>query len=355
MFKLRDDDSSASYDVSGVAPGPRWLLPKAVVSLELMAFVLVCVALFQARDVVVPVAFAGLAVLTVYPLYRAMRTKIGRAASVAACFIGVVAVFAALVGLVALCLSQVGSSFSRLKEAVEATQRELPDWLAGFIDVVSGENLGPQALDATGDSVQMSVGIILALAFFTLALLDADRLASRVRESESLLGFADATEEVARNVRQYLIARTVVGLMTGVAVAFGCWGLGIELFLVWGALNFLLNYIPTLGSILAVIPPALFVWATTGSPSEVLLVLGIIGGVQVVMGNYVDPLIQSRFVELSPFGVLLSVVFWGWLWGIAGAFIGVPMTVALLMLCKRSSRYAWVHTALVAKKTQPAG
>lgn len=321
---------------------------------ELVALFSVGFAAFHMREVLVPVAFALLAVLAVHPLYERLRLRIGRAPAAGVCFVVVAAVVALLFTLITVCFLEVKdyvdqhASSGSIESGIEHFRKQLPDVIAPSVKSLQEGGWANGAFEPTLRlGLHSSVGVVLALAFFLLALLDAQRLRHRVRQNGRWKWFGEATVETATNVRRYLLARTVVGLLTGVAVSVGCWAVGVELFIVWGALNFLLNYIPTLGSILGVFPPALFVWITTGSGAEVLLVLGIVGGVQLVMGNYVDPLIQSRFVELSPFGVLLSVVFWGWLWGIAGAFIGVPMTVGLLMCCKRFDSHRWIHTALV--------
>jgi predicted PurR-regulated permease PerM len=77
-----------------------------------------------------------------------------------------------------------------------------------------------------------------------------------------------------------------------------------------------------------------------------LLVLLGVGGVQFVMGQYIDPLLQGKYLALSPLVVLLSVTFWGWLWGVAGAFIGVPLTIGIVITCRHFERTRWIATLL---------
>ena len=72
------------------------------------------------------------------------------------------------------------------------------------------------------------------------------------------------------------------------------------------------------------------------------------------MGNYVDPLLQGKYLSLSPLVVLVSVVFWGWLWGIAGAFIGIPLTVAAVIACDRFEQTKWIAT-LLARRPEKDG
>jgi hypothetical protein len=104
---------------------------------------------------------------------------------------------------------------------------------------------------------------------------------------------------------------------------------------------------PTIGSILGVLPPALYALAQSdGGMGLALLSLGVIGGIQLIMGNYIDPLVQGRVLSLSPLIVLFSVAFWGWMWGVAGAFIGVPITIATVLICRRFESTRWIATLL---------
>jgi predicted PurR-regulated permease PerM len=100
--------------------------------------------------------------------------------------------------------------------------------------------------------------------------------------------------------------------------------------LVWGLVAFVLNYIPTLGSIVAVIPPTLLALIFQGIGRGVATLVGL-AVIQVILGNFVDPRLQGHTLKLSPFVALLSIVFWGWVWGIPGALLGIPMTMSLVV------------------------
>jgi predicted PurR-regulated permease PerM len=108
---------------------------------------------------------------------------------------------------------------------------------------------------------------------------------------------------------------------------------------VWGLLAFVLNFIPTLGSLIAAIVPALVATLFQG-PAIGAATLAGLAVIQTILGNFVDPKLQGTYLKLSPFVALLSIVFWGWVWGIPGAFIGVPMTAAVMLFANefKSSR-----------------
>ena len=135
--------------------------------------------------------------------------------------------------------------------------------------------------------------------------------------------------DIADKVRKYLFVRTVLGAAS--ACAAGAWLLilDVDLVLVWVVLTFALNYIPNIGSIIAVFPPSLMALLQHG-PVYGLLTLGGLTVIEQVIGNFIDPRMQGRRLRVSPVVVLVALLFWSWMWGAVGALLAVPMTVLLL-------------------------
>lgn len=141
----------------------------------------------------------------------------------------------------------------------------------------------------------------------------------------------DAFDRMAHKFQRYVLVQGFTSVLTGALTWGWCALLGLELAFLWGLVAFAFNFVPTVGSILAVVPPTLFALGFGGP----LVALGVFGGlavIQLVLGNFVDPALQGQAVDLVPVVVLLSVVFWSWLWGIGGAIIAVPMTLALVLV-----------------------
>ncbi len=147
-------------------------------------------------------------------------------------------------------------------------------------------------------------------------------------------------------VRRYFVVRTLVGLGTGMAIWIACLIAGIELALIYGVLNFALNYFPTIGSLLAVIPPALLTYATTGDIGQTVLAVGVVGGIQLVMGIVVAPLIQGRELECSSTLVLVAVIAGGWIGGVPGAFLAMPALLAVRAWAACQGERAWLVDAI---------
>lgn len=143
----------------------------------------------------------------------------------------------------------------------------------------------------------------------------------------------DAFERMTGKFARYFLVQAFSSIVTGILTGLYCWLVGIEFPFVWGLLTAVLNFIPTVGSIVAVVPPTLFALAFGGIGTAALVLVGL-GVIQFGMGNVVDPILQGNALQLSEVVILLSVVFWGWLWGIGGAFIAVPLTIAVVLLCE---------------------
>ncbi len=176
------------------------------------------------------------------------------------------------------------------------------------------ELAGKALLPAFQISFTLIGGLVLVLAFFVLGLLEVGafrtklHLAASERNNTRLL---QALPGITTNFQRYIVVRTGIGLLTGILAGLFCWVVGLDFAFIWGLINFLLNYIPTLGSIIGVAPPVLFSLLQFGDPLHILIVLGGVGGIQLIMGNYIDPLVQGKYLSLSPLVVLLSVTFWG--------------------------------------------
>lgn len=147
-------------------------------------------------------------------------------------------------------------------------------------------------------------------------------------------GGLDPFAVVAARVRAYLWARTLLGAVTGVLYALWLWAFGVDLLFVWFVLAFLLNYIPTIGSLIAGGLASGYAFLTKDFGTAAFASAGILV-IEQVIGNFIDPRVQGRQVSLSPLIILIALLFWGWIWGVAGAFLAVPMTTVILILSAR--------------------
>lgn len=138
-------------------------------------------------------------------------------------------------------------------------------------------------------------------------------------------------------VQLYLLAKTAVSLTTGVIASIILLAFGVDFAIMWGLFIFLLDYIPNIGSVIAIIPPILVCFIQYGFDFHFIIVAIMLIMLQMVMGNVVEPRVVGKHLNLSPLVVIISLVFWGWLWGIPGMVLAIPLVSSLKIVCENIS------------------
>jgi len=137
---------------------------------------------------------------------------------------------------------------------------------------------------------------------------------------------------VSKTIRMYLSITTIISLCTGILVYIACLIFGLEGAVLWGFIAFVLNFIPTIGSIIAVVFPTLFALVSFAELSQVLFLLIVLGVIQFVVGNIIYPKMMGNKLNISQFIVILSLVIWGAMWGTVGMFLSVPLMMILMII-----------------------
>lgn len=217
-----------------------------------------------------------------------------------------------------------------VKQTMSAYGVPLPDNVLASPDVQ--QRLGTLTASAVRLASEIVTGLVLVFFLVLLMLLEApvwDENTRRVLQDDRGRLALDTIGEIAEKVRGYLYVRTLLGLMSAGAAGLWLLILDVDLVLVWVVLTFALNYIPNLGSVLAVIPPSLMA-AVQHGPMHALITIGGLTVFEQIIGNFIDPRMQGRRLQISPVVVLVALIFWTWMWGAVGALLAVPMTVTLL-------------------------
>lgn len=138
--------------------------------------------------------------------------------------------------------------------------------------------------------------------------------------------------KIENSISSYLRLKTYVSLLTGILSYIVLVLVGVDSAPFWAFLIFLLNYIPTIGSLVATAFPAIFSLIQFGEFTPFLIVLLAVGAVQVVVGNVVEPRIFGKSLNLSPLVTILALAIWGKIWGITGMILSVPITVIMIIV-----------------------
>ena len=145
---------------------------------------------------------------------------------------------------------------------------------------------------------------------------------------------ATVIANIEEEVRKYLLTKTLVNLGHGILVGLLLAAFGVDFAPLWGFLTFIAHYIPTVGAVISVGIPTVFMLLQFESTGWALLVAAINLVIQFVIGNMLEPRIMGTSLDLSPVLVLLSLIFWGWLWGAWGMILAVPITSTLKIVCE---------------------
>lgn len=200
-----------------------------------------------------------------------------------------------------------------------------------------------------------SFGVVIVLTVFMLS--EAQGFSRRFGAIQEARGpNFERLSDAMRDTQRYLGIKTVISLATGLLAACLCWVAGLDFFLLWGILAFVMNFIPVVGSLIASIPPILLALiAKDGGPTDALVVAGGYGLINMFLDNFVQPLLLGRRFGLSILVVVLCVLFWGWLWGLIGIILAVPLTMILKVVLDNSDEFRWVAVAIGQEPKRPIG
>jgi len=179
---------------------------------------------------------------------------------------------------------------------------------------------------AVGEVTGIATATVLVI-IFTLFILLGRRSASR--------GSTGVLAEIEVRVQRYITQMVLLSALTGILVGFTLFFLDVKFAALFGFLAFLLNFIPTIGSIIATLLPLPIILSSDMPVTAKVLALAIPTAMQIYLGNAVQPRVLGNALDLHPIVVLISLIFWGMIWGVAGAFLATPMTAVLRIVLEK--------------------
>lgn len=162
-----------------------------------------------------------------------------------------------------------------------------------------------------------------------------EKLTNTIQSKESLIQYVRKFREIDESITTYLVLKTFVSIITASITFLILLIIGVDAPFFWAFLVFLMNFIPSIGSLIATIFPTIMAFIQFGDWLHPILVLSLVGLTQVIVGNFIEPKIMGKSLNLSTLVVMLSLSFWSALWGITGAILSVPIMVILILLFKQ--------------------
>lgn len=207
-----------------------------------------------------------------------------------------------------------------------------------FEGVDWGEKVGDFLVRMSGSLVAFVSNLVLVFIFLIFLLMGKPFFAYKVHKAfapDSARNVTNVLASISNQIGRYLAVQFLISLATGVCVWIALTLIGVDFAVTWGAFAFLLNFIPNIGSILASIPPILVALVQHYPGYWPAIITGVaLLTIQMGLGNVLAPKIMGDRLNLSPVVVLLSLVFWGWLWGAVGAILSIPIAAAIRIVCE---------------------
>ena len=201
---------------------------------------------------------------------------------------------------------------------------------AGAIAQILGQGLG--------NFVEFLTNLFLVLLYLVYLLFERESFIRRLENSFSHRSGASRAVGVIHSINQqiasYLNIKTGISALTGIVVAGILLLFGVDFALFWGLVTFLLNFIPSFGSVLATIPPIIISFVQFETLAEPLVIMVLLISTQVFVGNVLEPKVMGDSLGMSPLIVVLALIFWGWLWGPVGMILSVPIISVFRITCE---------------------
>lgn len=245
---------------------------------------------------------------------------------------------------------KISSILTSLQEKLKLAPLEWKplDW----VEQLDINKLGSFLLSIFGPFFSFISNLFLIFIFLVFILAGRGKTKIKIKDSFSdkrSQKIIDVIQNIDSQVQRYLAIKTVISFITGILATVILLIFGVDFAVVFGFFTFLLNYIPNIGSIIATVLPLSVAAIQFETLWPALWILILLGSIQMAIGNFIEPKLMGEGLGLSPLVVLFALFFWGWLWGIPGMILAVPLAAIIKIICSNIPSLQFVGT-LMSKK-----
>lgn len=329
------------------------------ICLLVLTAIAVAVALHWLRPVMIPFVLAGFLAIALGPVVEAQVRyfKAPRGLAIVATLMTVFVALNMLAGFVSVALRQLAAQ-------VPLYQAQLARWMNELATSMTFEWLGMDAASAAKPLSQMATdnlgSVLLSTTNALLAIVSQGLLVTVFLFFLLMAGGIPAhgphlLADVEAHIRRYLVLKTLISAATGALVGVVLAALGVEMAFVFGFFTFVLNFVPTIGSVVATLLPLPIILVSPQiSVASAILAVLLPFLIHFVIGNFIDPMLMGDSLDLHPVSVLLSLMIWGAIWGVVGMLLAVPLTASIKMLLERGELTAPVAEVLAGRLSSAA-
>jgi predicted PurR-regulated permease PerM len=338
-------------------PPPIQLPSNPLVVLQAAQFILLLMAaLYVTRPIILPIVLAIMMKLLLQPGVRKMERchvprGIAALAMIVGLFVVIVSTGTALSGPAHAWADKLPEGLPRLRERliflsgpVEGMQHFLHN-AEGYMSLMTSEGALPSATAASSGlsdllfagTANFASGLFMTVIVLFFLLISGDlflrrfvEILPRFRDKRTAVAIS---QQIEGDIAAYLLTVTVMNVSVGITTALTAWTAGLDDPALWGVLAFLLNYIPVIGPIICLVA-LLFAGLLSIPPiwSALLPAAGFLA-IHLIEGQFITPILVARRFTLNPVLVIISLIFWYWMWGVPGAILAVPVLGMIKIIC----------------------
>ena len=334
----------------------------------IIIFIAIIFFLWIARSILIPILVAGFlwylmnAISDYYRRvlpFKPTENKPKKTWSYVFDWVSYIGTFATIFIIGYLFATQIRPMFSELFSALPAIQERLTQlgtYLSESVGLKFDTNMIPNItkiaanIGASVASIATSMGMVLVYLIFMFVEQSTfnKKFSAMFPGKRQSKKFRYILDSIDTNMKKYLFVKTAISAITGVASFVWLQLIGVEFAGVWAFIVFITSYIPTIGAIVACSLPILYSLVTAPTLQQpILTAVGLIA-LQILFGNILEPKLTGKTLNLSTLAILINLVVWGMIWGIAGMFFSVPLLVAIYIICAQFDSTRWVAVLLSA-------
>jgi predicted PurR-regulated permease PerM len=331
------------------------------VGISIIAIGVVIAGLVLGSSFLIPLAIAVLLWNLLEALIDAFaRIGVGRV-RVPRWFAGILSIAAVcfILYLIAIILlaqgDAIASAWPRYEERLKSIAADLVQWLGPEYSAKVREVLGridvtrqAAGVFVTAQSLILNAAVIIIYVGFLLAERGyvSEKIAAMFPQREQAYETDRMLSAISHGIRRYIWIKTLVSMVTGALSYAVLRGLGIDFAETWALLIFVLNYIPNVGSVVGVIFPTLLALVQFDTFVPFFTIAIGLTTIQLIIGNFVEPMLMGRSLNMSSFAIILLLAFWGTIWGVVGMFLSVPIMMLIMIICANVPSWRWVAILL---------
>ena len=307
--------------------------------INLAAFVVIVAGIMSAKSLLVPFLLAFfLAIICAPPLYWLRKKNVPQLLAVAMVVGGVIILQLALTSLIGSSLADFTRALPQYQSRLQVIVKDGIQWVEQFgfnvTDDIIMEQFDPGKLMGIigamlNNLLSMLTNTFIILLTFMFIMLEAAGIPSKLKAMAG--GAPDALDKYSKittGVNRYLFLKTLTSMATGLLAWFSLQMIGVDFPILWGFIAFILNFVPTIGSIIAAVPAVLLALVQLGvAPAITTAVVYVC--INVGIGSILEPRLMGAGVGLSTLIIFISMAFWGWVLGPVGMLLSVPLTMTL--------------------------